>query len=310
MKGTYVIKQDGVELARAENLITTEGKKIIASYLAGIAPDWCGAIAIGAGGTAAAVGNTKLSLEFDREETLARAVLFGGGAGGTHRIIAKTTIPAQIAGKIYELGIFSIASAVSSSSPSYVISGIFSDDDWEEYDGADWIDFTGSVESTYSRIGSEAIVLTTTAATKQYRLNLGSVDFSMYGALDKFSFGSYFTTGTISAVTIKFYTDDSNYFSYSPSVSSLVGTVANTYKAAVYNKSLWTATGNPSWAYITSIGIDVASAGTAGLAMDMIRIDDSDEVDANYALVSRSVLGSVITKTAGSEMDIEYYLDI
>ncbi len=309
MKGTYVIRQDGVEIARSENIITTEGQKLIASYLAGIAPDWCGAIAVGACASTASVSNTKLCLEFDREETLARAVAFGGGAGGKHRIIVKTTLPSQIAGKIYELGVFSVASAVSSSSPSQMISGVFSDEDWEKFDGADWIDHT-TTTSTYSRVGSEAMLLNTSAATTKYRLNLGAVDYSMYGGSDKLSFGAYFTTGTVSGVTIKFYTDESNYFSYSPTVSAIVGTVANTYKASTFNKSLWTATGNPSWAYITSIGFDIASAGAAAVAIDAIRIDDSDEVDANYALVSRSVLGAAVTKTAGSEMDIEYYLDI
>ena len=35
MKGTYIYKQNGIEIGRSENVITTDGKKSILQYLAG-----------------------------------------------------------------------------------------------------------------------------------------------------------------------------------------------------------------------------------------------------------------------------------
>jgi hypothetical protein len=309
MQGTYVLSQNGVEIARSTNIITTEGKKIIASYLAGIAPGWCGSMAIGSGAATATVGDTQLSLEFSRQDVTSRAVLVGGGTAGAHRIIAKTTIPQTIAGNIYELGIYSLSTGVSSASPSKVLVGMAASDDWEVYSGGNWIASAEIPETTYYRAGVDAVTLSTSAATTQYRYNVGSADYSMYGGLDKISFGAYYTVGTLTSVAIKFYSDDSNYYSYTPTLATLVGGSANTYTTSSFNKSSWAATGAPSWSNITSIGVDVASAGAATAHVDLIRIDDSDNADPNYALVSRSVLVAPQVKAAGSEMDIEYFLD-
>lgn len=313
MKGSYAIFQDGVEVAHSDNIITTAGAKIIASFLAGIAPGWSGAIAIGVGTTTATASDTKLALEIDREVVKARAVLFGGGSGGTHRIVVKGTLPQQVAGTIYELGIYSIAENIASASPSTVIAGMLdsTNEDWEVYDTGTsaWINIATTPDSTYNRAGSDSVNLAVSAATTKYRLNLGSSDFSMYSATDLISFGSYTITGTVSGLVIKFYTDDSNYFSYTPTVGNFAGTTGS-YKINSLAKSNWTATGTPSWSDITSIGFDVTSAGTAGLAIDLIRFDDADNTNPDFVLVSRSLLSTPLAKASGSEMDIEYYLDI
>jgi hypothetical protein len=51
-----------------------------------------------------------------------------------------------------------------------------------------------------------------------------------------------------------------------------------------------------------------ASAATA--YMEGFRINDEDTFDPNFGLISRSVLGSAITKTAGRAIDIEYKLSL
>lgn len=309
MRGEYVIKVDGEEVARAENLITTAGQKAIAAYLAGIIPEWAGSLAIGTGTTAAALADTSLVMEFDREPVTAKAVLYGGGASGKHRIVCKTTIPAQVAGTITELGIYSISGGVSGAAQSVMLSGLY-DDDWEVYSGGAWTDIATTPEIVYTKIGADSTTLTTSGTTTKYRLNTGGSDFSMYTASDKFTFAAYYTVGTVSGITIKFYTDDTNYYSYAPTVSTFIGAAVNTYTISSYTKSLFTATGSPSWSSITAIGIDVASGGAATMHIDGIRVDDSDSSDSDLALVSRAVLPSAKIKSAGSEMDIEYYLDV
>jgi hypothetical protein len=44
--------------------------------------------------------------------------------------------------------------------------------------------------------------------------------------------------------------------------------------------------------------------------MEGFRINDEDTFDPNFGLISRSVLGSEITKTAGRAIDIEYKLSL
>jgi hypothetical protein len=311
MRGTYVIKQDGVEIARSENLITTAGKRAIVSYLSGDGAGWADAIAIGAGSTAAVVGDTALQLEYDRQATLAKAVNFNGGGAGIHRIICKTTIPSNVSGWINELGIFSQYEGASQSSANTILTGLFDDEDWEVYSGGNWIDIATTPSTSASRVGANATLLTSGTTLTKYRVNLADTDYSLFGPADRLKFGAYLVSGTLSAVTIKFYTDDSNYFSYTPTTATFCSASAGVYTASSFTKSVWAATGSPSWTTITSMGVDItATTGTVNVAFDVARFEDADSYDETYCLVSRSILSPSIQKVAGTELDIEYYLDI
>jgi hypothetical protein len=311
MRGTYVIKQSGVEIARSENLITTAGKRAIVSFLSGAGAGWGDAMAIGAGTAAAAVGDTALQLEYDRQATLAKAVTFNGGGAGIHRIICKTTVPSNVSGWINELGIFSQYEGASQSSSSAMLAGLFDDEDWEVYSGGNWIDIATTPDTSESRVGANATTLTSGTTTTQYRVNLADTDYTLFGSTDKLKFGAYLISGTLSTVVIKFYTDDSNYFSYTPTTSAFCSASAGVYTASSFLKSNWTATGSPTWSNISSMGVDItATSGTVNVAFDAARFEDADSFDESYCLVSRSILSPAIQKIAGTELDIEYYLDI
>jgi hypothetical protein len=304
MRGVYVFKENGIEIARSENLLTTEGKRLIVSSLAGIAPEWAGCMAIGSGSTSATVTDKKLSFEYDRQEVLTKAVKY---TDTTNTIIVKTTLPAQISGTITEMGLFSLAAASNSSSPSQVLVGLFGDDSWEYYSGSAWVEATDGVEDLYSRVGASAQIVATNS-TDRYRANLGSLDLTMYGANDKISFAAYKTSGTCSGLTIKFITTDANYYSYDvPTINNFWGATDNTYTVLSVSKGSFVATGTPSWASIIAVEFEIDGTTFEG-AIDGIRIDDTDETDPNYALVSRSVLIAPVIKRSGTEMDIEYYL--
>ena len=47
---------------------------------------------------------------------------------------------------------------------------------------------------------------------------------------------------------------------------------------------------------------------TTGLVLDGIKFDDTDNVDINYGLISRTALATPIQKSAGEPITIEYYL--
>jgi hypothetical protein len=311
MRGTYVIKQGDVEIARSENLITTAGKRAIVSFLAGAGAGWSDAIAIGAGTAAAVVGDSALQLEYDRQGTLAKAVVFNGGGAGIHRVICKATIPSNVSGWINELGIFSQYEGSSQTSSNTMLAGLFDDEDWEVYSGGTWIDIATAPDTSNSRVGANATTLTSGTTLTKYRVNLADTDYTLFGASDRLKFGAYLISGTLSAVTIKFYTDDSNYFAYTPTTATFCSASTGVYTASSFLKSNWTATGSPTWSNISSMGVDItATSGTVNVAFDAARFEDADSYDESYCLVSRSVLSPAIQKVAGTELDIEYYLDI
>lgn len=73
IKGQFVARIDGVEIARSNNVVTNFGKDAILKYLCGTIPNWGGALAVGAGNTAASVADTRLAFEFSRNIVNLRA---------------------------------------------------------------------------------------------------------------------------------------------------------------------------------------------------------------------------------------------
>lgn len=314
MKGTYVIKVDGAEIARSENLLTTVGKKIIANYMAGIAPSWASVIAVGASGATAAVGDTRLGFEFSRDQITSSAVNYSGGTGATHRLIFKATLGQDVAGKIYELGIFpSTTNALAGAAQSQVLSYGDSTEVWQEFvTGTGWSTITTTFDTTNQRAGSDMPQLRAlTTTTRRYRLSGLSLDLSGYSTNDLFNFAFKNDTVNPSSLGIMFNTDDSNYFSVFPTVATFVG-ATGTYRTNTLTKANFSATGSPDWADITSIEfwIGNSSGSTCDFYLDSIRIEDVDTSNPDYGLVSRTVLSSPQTKILGTLMDIEYYLDV
>ena len=71
---------------------------------------------------------------------------------------------------------------------------------------------------------------------------------------------------------------------------------------------------NNAYADLTSIikigvVITAKSSGQAVVYLDALRIDDEDTFDANFGLISRSVV-SPIEKIAGKPVDIEYRINL
>jgi len=73
-----------------------------------------------------------------------------------------------------------------------------------------------------------------------------------------------------------------------------------------------TQTGTVSWANITRYGFDItANASGSNVSLDAFRIEDTDTINQDFALVSHTTSGSVIaTKTSTAPMDIEYAIGV
>lgn len=307
--GTYRIYEDGELVGEGKNLITTAGKRIIAGFLAGSNPTWADAIAVGAIPTAATISDKHLGFEIARGQVNARSVTFGGGAGGTHRIIIKAPLETTVAGTIYELGVYSQYQINSVGASETVLIGAGdSIENWTYHNGTTFVPTIDAPDTTNNRVGQDGIIMTSTGVAKRYRLPNLQLDLSQYGSADNFLFATKIVSGTLTGMQVKFNTDDTNFYTYTFPTMSAFATA--TYAGVAFAKSLWTASGTPNWNNITSVEFIVTASASVSLLIDGIRVQDEDFVDPDYALVSHSILASQIVKSAGSFMEIEYYCDL
>lgn len=316
MKGFYVVKENGVEVGRYDNIVTTAGKQLMAKFAAGTVNKWAGAICVGAIGATATAADTRLGFEWGRAPITSSAVnLYGGptggsyGVSGAHRLIFKATLDQNISGKIYEFGMYpDITNSGAGVGQSSLLSIADSSNPWKEYNGSAWIDLTSTPDTVNDRIGEDMVNLTATGTTKRYRLTGMALDMSAYSNLDQISFAFNNATNNPTSIAIQFVTDDSNY--YSKSVTGTWLGATGTYKANTLTKADFVATGVPSWSNITSIEFSVLAGSVANFYLDGIRIEDMDTPNPDYVLVSHSIPSTPLTKSYGSLMDLEYYLDM
>lgn len=315
MKGFYVVKENGIEIARTDNIVTTAGKQLMSKFLAGNTTKWAGAIAVGGIGATATALDTRLGFEWGRSSITSSAVnLYGGATGGSygvsgaHRLIYKATLDQNLSGKIYELGIYpDLANSSAGLGQSSVITMADSTNPWQEYNGAAWIDIASTPDSTNQRVGTDMVLLTATSATKRYRLQSQVLDLTPYSNVDLLSFAFKNDTNSPTSISIQFITDDTNY--YAKSVTGTWLGATGVYKYNTLTKADFTPTGSPSWANITSIEFQVVAGAVANFYFDGLRVEDTDTANSDFALVSHSIPSTPITKSYGSLMDIEYYLD-
>jgi len=301
MRGFYRVFENGVLVTESDNLITTAGKKLIADYLAGNASSWAGALAIGIGTTTAVVSDVRLDFEFYRSPVTGKAVSYGTGTGGAHVITVKSMIDNTISGTIYEIGVFSDEFDEKAGAGGGVVISIGDSSEPWYVNSSGWVENPNTPDTTNQRIGNDAVLL----GTGNYRLTGIDLDLSAYSSSDLFKFAMMKISGTVSTLAIRFNTDDSNYYSYSPTVATAMS--GTTYTTSSFAKSNWTATGSPSWSSITSI--EFITTGTNTYIMDGLRISDTDTNNPSYALISRSVLTTPVPKVESSQMEVEYYVE-
>jgi hypothetical protein len=308
LKGKYSIYIDGVEKLESDNIITTSGINIIRKYLTGSVAEWAGSIAIGAmNSTDPSITDSILQYEFSRYPINLKSY-----DTSTGEIILKASFPAALAGKIYELGVFSYTrNPFSNGFDDRVIFN------FDEYWLNTGVGTTASL-NTSGRVGSNDLPV---AANTSYAVDCTtSLDISGYSSSDYLDILYNVNTLQTSAtrlVTIKF-TDSqiptpatasialplsassTGYQIYSVPVSSI-------YKDATFNNN------------VTRIYLTVESnSKTSVLTIDGAKFRDVSLSDDNLCLVSRALIGirngdgttDSFTKTVGSEMDIEYRMTI
>lgn len=290
MKGTYRFYQDGELIAEHDNLITTEGKKAILRYLAGHSGAIARSIAVGTGTTAPTLTDARLQFEVARSNVSIISPDYV-----TQKLTFKTTLAQDAKFAIWEIGALTLAS-----SQIYGKMLLSFDSDTEAWTN-------GSFQSDVNRIGADSLrvnaALSTTTTANLAGIFLETGD---YLDSDKFSMAFIPQDANLNSLKIRMYTDASNYFEYT------FASLTTGYKIESWTKAQMTKTGNPTWSSITSVDliVNAKAAGATNVDFDGLRIDSTLVPTTDYALVSRTVLGTPVVKTDSSQMDVEYTLDV
>lgn len=319
MRGYYIFKEDGVEIGRSENILTNQGKLLIANSICSNGSQWAGSIAVGSigdfssGGATASSSDKWLGFEFTRGDvqSLSPFPYNIPYSGGKVKLIAKAVLDSSVSGKIYEAGLFSQLSSYADFTDPITFSSRSEGWTCRSATGPDvWTDLSSVTNSfaTGGRAGDDQINFSyvPTVGTKKIRLDV-DLDLSTIVSADKFAFACSTTGGTgSSGIVIKFYTDESNYYSYTlPNIT----TSYNGYRVLSNAKSNWVATGTPSWSEIYIIEIE--NTGSLVTYFDALRVI-KEFTDTDSILVSHSVFSDSqsIIKTEGTPLEIEYYVDV
>lgn len=279
-------------------MITTGGKLHIKRYLAGVVPAVAQSIAYGTGGKALAVGDTRLQFEIGRADiTLVEPDYVN------NKIIYKATIPEDISGVIYELGLFSVAAdAVAGEFSSRLLASFDSDTE-------DWAD-AGGIAPTYvttnARVGKDSMRHTPAASGTELDILAVDLDLSGYSNADIITFAFNVGNANTSGITLRFMTSTGNHFAYS------YGAQTAGYKFVELPRGSFTSTGTPDWSTITSIQVQTNSGagGASQVDFEGIRIEDADTINPEYVMVSRDLLSVPFVKEEGKIQEVEFSLGI
>ena len=306
MRGFYRIYKGDTLVCEQNNSLTIVGRSLIIKSLLGLIPSVGGSIVIGVDGQSNPALNSDKLIDLNnmgfsigqspvQVSTLDRT-------DNVDALVFKTTINDPLKYTIYEVGLYpeSIQDQIIQFSDLLLFNGE-SDDGWTEGSTELSSKVSGSrmisadiANGTY-RIGNEAVYIDPGSTVFSTIFTKNFTEFSDKDLLKL----AVDPTGTSGSLLIKFETDNSNYYSKTFTISS------GGYQILSCAKDEILATGAPSWENMNKISITMT---TTGLVLDGIKFDDTDNIDVNYGLVSRTALGTPIQKSAGEPITIEYYL--
>lgn len=308
MIGKYLVYENSELIGTYNNVLTTEGKSLIRNYLAGNIGAWSGSIAIGAMNYSAPT-ISDIGLEFE----ITRVPVVLSTAKGNN-IILSADLDSTVAGRIFELGVYpTVTNSFSAGFDDAVIANF--SEDWKDNLGVSITlsNFNGTEEIPAARVGYRNLIIGSSGIDTQYSTG---INLAGYSDLDSMSIlYKVSSTGNNRTLRFTFYdnqlpTPGTRYYDFTLDGSS------TGYKKVSQQFGFFTETGNFN-NNVSKIGI--TSSGTAAaVEIDAIKLDDVDETNPNFALVSRALIGSAggdlatdyFEKKAGTTMTIEYVVEL
>jgi hypothetical protein len=309
MKGKYLIYENDSLIGEFYNVLTTEGKSIIRNYLAGNVGTWAGSISIGAmNSSAPSVNDTGLEFEITRVPVTLSTVRGSD-------IVLSADIGTEVSGRIFELGVYpTVTNSFSAGFDDRIISNF--SETWLDGSGSVLAssNFDGTEEVPVARIGYRNLILNNLGLTTSYSVG---IDLSGYSDLDSISMlYKIASTGANKTVRLTFYDDQlptagTKYYDF-----ILSGSTAG-YKKETVELGYFTETGNFN-NNVSRIELFTAAGSFATAHIDSIKLDDADETNPNFALISRALIGQVngssstdyFEKRSGTNMTIQYVVEM
>lgn len=300
MRGYYIFRQKGEVVARAENLITTAGRREFLRYIAGHRSNFAGSIGVGAGGAAPTLADTALGLEFDRLNIDVSSPDFI-----RDMVVFKGTLPAMTVGVIHEIGLWT--SAAGAQALTQTLTAF--DKNKESWSA-------GTDTAANSRLGARGLEVTAaTNTTAVATFNGFTADFSRLSAQDQFTLGVYVSDANTNTLRVRFLSSDGNsYYEFSTT------NISQGYNIYNFNINNLTKTGTMTLADIRQIAVNVVSDATdtttgmgytgSRVVFDALLLRPAGTFSSDNVLISRAVPGTPVVKAEGAPMDIEYYLDL
>ena len=306
IKGTYIFKQDGIEIGRSQNLITTNGRKVILQNLAGVKTEWASNLAIGAIPVIPTVDYVQLNYETGRYPVTLKTYQ-SATVSTPDLIIVRATIPPLMSANIYEVGIYPENTTTNSTFRNNNILTDF-------YDLTNWTVDLGSIATNnfvpgvnYSpRIGNYSVSLSQN--TSIYN-NTFSLSFSDYSSVDTIQVLAYNTVAGILTMTV---TDTDGFtadFVYDLADSETYQVLTTAFPTTIKN-----ANGDSVSLSTKALGaissIRFTTDSTAAVTIDAVKTSTLQELRSNDFIISKSILDTPIPKIYGTALDVEYYIEL
>lgn len=306
IKGKYRIYRDGELISESSNIITSEGMNIIRSYLAGFTPIWCGAISIGSMNITSPTSSDS-ALDFEVARIPVSLISVEG-----NEIIIKGSLSADFQTEIYELGVYpTITNSTSFGYDDKLL--LNANENWFNISDGSAINISNFVDG--GRVGYRNIIFNSSAKNIYSE---SAINLTGYSALDSISM-LYKTqsSGNNQTLRLTFYdnqlpTSGTRYYDFTLNGGS------TGYKKLTTLLGNFTETGNFN-GQVVRMGLSCSAVtGAATFHFDALKINDEDETNPNFALVSRSLVGvqngtsstDYVVKPAGVEIDIEYRMEV
>ena len=296
LNGLYVFKQNGKEIGRSKNLITTNGTSAILQYLSGNGGEWAGSMAVGAMPTTANVNDLALRYEIARATIASKSYK----TGTPNLIVVKGRVDSLVAANIYEVGIFPANNdKVFGARDNLIVTDFSSPDDWTVISG-NISQVPYAAQNPFSpRVGLYNFVVESNSSATN---NNFVFDLSSFTSLD--SLDALVSIDETKSGVLKVTLTDVNGLSKEISYS-FDGAVTSGYQVLSQNfPSDISTLSNISTVKIETIG------SYSDITLDSIRVSVLGEISNSTALVSRSTLTTPIAKIYGVPLDIEYYVQI
>ena len=306
IKGTYIFYQDGKEICRSSNVITKFGKRFLTNFIAGNILDPAKDMAFGIDSTTATVDDTRLGFEFYRVPVLLNSTdIQTVGSNTTYSVVYKTTIPQDVSGVISEVGLYPSTRRSINNFDSKFLSDFDNFLDWTDSD-----EFNPDVVATGAKIGDNVLTMSSDSTSANEYTSSVALDLSGYSDADSIRLAYYKNNANLQNIILKFYSSDTDY--YSTTITPATGTGYKITEDVLLSTLFTSPTGTPNKSQINKIGITITptSSNTTSIGLDGLRINDEDTFDPEFGLISRSVLGTVLTKLNGRQVDVEYKLDL